>query len=81
MKFLQIPLVIILSFVVAFVTGRYVAPHRGESAIQFQESAYDRIIKSGNIRCGYIVYPPNTIRDPKTGAFSGISYDIMSRIA
>lgn len=46
-----------------------------------QESVYDRVIKSGKIRCGYIVYPPSTIKDPNTGAISGFSADIINKLA
>jgi len=36
----------------------------------------------GNIlRVGYIVYPPSLKKDPKTGQFSGFSYDIVETIA
>ncbi|NTU50081.1 MAG: transporter substrate-binding domain-containing protein [Desulfobulbaceae bacterium] len=46
-----------------------------------QESVYEHVMRTGVIRCGYIVYPPNTIKDPNSGALSGISNDIMARIA
>lgn len=43
--------------------------------------AFDRIVKSGVIRCGYYVFPPITYRDPNTGALSGLAVDYMNRIA
>ena len=43
-------------------------------------AAYDRIMKTQTIRCGYVVYPPNLIKDANTGKLSGISYDIITRI-
>jgi len=46
-----------------------------------QESVYDRVIKSGTLRCGYVVYPPSTIKDPNTGAISGFSADIINKLA
>jgi len=43
-------------------------------------SVYDRVIKSGTIRCGYILYPPSMIKDPQTGALSGVFYDYMNEM-
>lgn len=36
-----------------------------------KESVYDRIMRTGVIRCGYWVSPPLLIRDPNTGVISG----------
>ncbi|MCB9987959.1 MAG: transporter substrate-binding domain-containing protein [Rhodospirillales bacterium] len=36
-----------------------------------KESVYDRVMHTGVMRCAYIVYPPETIKDPNTGALSG----------
>jgi polar amino acid transport system substrate-binding protein len=44
-------------------------------------SVYNRVIASGKIRCGYVVYPPGLNKDPKTGKFSGISYDAIEQAA
>ncbi len=46
-----------------------------------KESAFDRIVRTGVIRCGYYVFPPVTIRDPNTGELSGFSVDYMNKIA
>jgi len=44
------------------------------------EAVFDRIVKDRTIRCGYFSWPPYIIKDAKTGAFSGINYDIMEAI-
>jgi ABC-type amino acid transport substrate-binding protein len=46
-----------------------------------KNGAFDRIIESGVIRCGYYVFPPFTSRDPNTGELSGFVVDYMNRIA
>jgi ABC-type amino acid transport substrate-binding protein len=46
----------------------------------YAETAYDRVIKSGTIRCGFITYPPMLARDPNTGAMSGIVADLMTEV-
>ncbi len=44
-------------------------------------SVADTVINRGEIRIGYIVYPPLLIKDEKTGQLSGISYDIAEAAA
>lgn len=39
------------------------------------------VIDRGEIRIGYIVYPPSLIKDEKTGQLSGFSYDIVEAAA
>jgi polar amino acid transport system substrate-binding protein len=46
-----------------------------------QETAYERIMRTNTLRCGYFIYPPFLDRDLKTGAFSGIYPDIFNEIA
>lgn len=45
------------------------------------ESASDMVINRGQIRVGYIIYPPLLEKDPRTGDLSGISYDIIEAVA
>jgi len=44
------------------------------------ETAYDRIMRAGAIRCGYVHYEPNTIIAPATGEISGIDHDLMEEV-
>ncbi|MEK7552079.1 MAG: transporter substrate-binding domain-containing protein [Patescibacteria group bacterium] len=37
--------------------------------------------EENTIRIGYIVYPPLLVKDPTTGALSGVSYDIVEAVA
>jgi polar amino acid transport system substrate-binding protein len=55
----------------------------GESsapAAKFGASVFDRVMKSGKIRCGYVVYPPHCCKDPNTGELSGIFVDAVKRV-
>lgn len=45
-----------------------------------KESAYDRIIRTSTIRCGYMPYEPMVMKNPNTGEMSGIAVDIMNKI-
>ncbi|MDD5586053.1 MAG: transporter substrate-binding domain-containing protein [Alphaproteobacteria bacterium] len=45
-----------------------------------RESAFDRVMRTQTIRCGYTAAPPLLIRDPNTGALSGIAHDFMEAL-
>lgn len=45
------------------------------------ESLYDRVMKSGTIRCGYVIYNPGCLKDPNTGKLSGIGIDTIEQVA
>ncbi|MCB1556441.1 MAG: hypothetical protein KDJ15_03915, partial [Alphaproteobacteria bacterium] len=40
------------------------------------DSGYDRVMRTGTIRCGYIAFPPYLMQDLNTGEFSGLAYDL-----
>ena len=44
------------------------------------DRAYDRMNKTGVLRCGYALSEPALMRDPETGMLSGIFYDYMNMI-
>lgn len=54
----------------------------GESSISAtpKESTYDRVTRTGKLRCAYVVYPPAIIADPTTGKLSGIIFDLMTEV-
>lgn len=45
-------------------------------------AAYDRVMQTGEIRCGYALWPPSAIlKDPATGKLTGIFVDIFEEAA
>lgn len=40
----------------------------------------DKVVSSGTLRAGYIVYPPYIFKDAQTGELSGIFYDITNAV-
>lgn len=47
-----------------------------------KESAYDRVIRTGTLRCGYALWPPTAMaKDPKTGEMTGIFVEIAEEMA
>lgn len=47
----------------------------------FAESAYERVMRTGEIRCGYAMSPPNLRKDPNTGNLYGLEKDIWGEIS
>ena len=47
---------------------------------QDKESAFERVIRTGTIRCGYALWYPELSKDPNTGALSGYDYDVVNAI-
>lgn len=43
-----------------------------------KETAYDRVMRTQTLRCAYIVYPPEVIKDPNTGELSGTIIDLIN---
>lgn len=42
-----------------------------------KESAYDRVMRTHTLRCGYILYPPYMDKDLKSGQLKGPSHDVV----
>lgn len=56
--------------------------HRGTSAHPAEfNKAYNRVIETGKIRAGYVVYPPGCFIDGTNGRVVGIFPDILREIA
>ncbi len=72
-KYLSIIIGIIA--IVALVLG--ITAHSRNQSL----SVSDKVVNSGVIRIGYIIYPPLLEKDPKTGQLSGVSYDLVEAAA
>ncbi len=71
---------ILVSLAVCFLLINWMGlkPQQAASA---KENAYERVTRTGVIRCGYGIWPPLIVKDPNTGKMSGTSVDIMEEIA
>lgn len=65
----------------AYVKDSVLSHKASEAPIVAKESAYDRVLQKNELRCGYSVYPPYFIKDPTTGALSGIWHDLAEVMA
>ena len=46
-----------------------------------ENSAFDRVMKSQTIRCGYIISPSHLRKDANTGEFTGIAPEVIKKMA
>ena len=44
------------------------------------DNAYERVMQSGTLRCGYALWPLYLDKDPNTGRLSGIFYDYLQAL-
>lgn len=79
MKLASLLLTVLLSAAVAFGVVKVAAPTA--TSATHKETAFERVMRTGTLRCGYYVFAPVTIRDPNTGKMSGFSVDMMESIA
>ena len=50
-------------------------------AAKVQETAFDRVMRTGTLRCGYAVATPWFFIDPNTGQKAGVDYDVTMAVA
>lgn len=46
-----------------------------------EETALERVVKSGTLQCGYAIQPPYLMKDPNTNAMYGLWYELTEKIA
>jgi len=80
MKFSQLLLPVILSALVAFSVGKYASAPTATEGEAKKETAFERVMRTGTLRCGYYVFAPVTLRDPNTNVMSGYSVDMLESI-
>jgi ABC-type amino acid transport substrate-binding protein len=58
-------------------------PHRSSSNVVLSaktETAFERVLRTGVLRCGYFIYPGYTDKDLTTNALTGLMPDLMSAL-
>ncbi|MGE3769530.1 MAG: substrate-binding periplasmic protein [Bdellovibrionales bacterium] len=79
MKIMHILLVVIIAAAVSFGVVRYTPQAQTTAAVD--ETAYDRIKRSGVIRCGYAPWEGIFTINANTGQPEGLAYDYVSLLA
>ncbi len=70
---------ILIAGIVSYLVVSF-APPSIVSAPPHKESVYDRVMRTGTIRCGYGISPPVLVQDPNTKEISGLDYDVWQEI-
>lgn len=70
-----------LGHVVALLSLVFAAACQRAGGGASADPIYDTVVKNGELRVGYIAYPPSFIIDPNTKKFSGISHDVLEAAA
>lgn len=77
MKTVHVALVLLLAAAISYATVKLTASNATQ---QHKESVYERVMRTGTIRCGYMLYPGQFEKDPNTGKISGLMVDILSEV-
>ena len=76
---LTIILALILAFVVSLATTLVFRPNEVEKT-RSVESDLERILKTGKMRCAYVINPPASFIEPNSGELQGIYIEAMQTI-
>lgn len=71
---------IITSIIVTLLMVHFFKANRVEAVSNTQETAYERIMRTKTIRCGYNFEPPMLFKDDTTGKLKGATHDIIMKI-
>lgn len=63
------------------ISAVYYGAVPSNTTVEKAETAFERVQRTGELRCGYFSWPPYVMRDPNTGAMSGINVDFVNAIA
>lgn len=70
----------LVGLLAAFIAVKFTLPGTSGSSTA-KESVYERVMRTGVIRCGYWVSPPLIIRDVNTGKMSGAYVEYIEALA
>lgn len=72
---------VLFSVMVSYGVVQTITPVSSEERAAKKESVYDRVMRTGTIRCGYVPLEPTMKKDANTGELGGISYDLVNILA
>ncbi len=82
MKFPSILLTVLLSVACSYAVATYTAhPESAPAQPVAKETTYERVMRTGTLRCGYFSWPPYMEKNPKTQTFDGFFYDYVETLA
>ena len=73
-------LTVIVSVAISLLFGSFLFD-KGDHTSNTKETAFERVMRTGVLRCGYNVWPPALSVDPNTGEVTGILKEITEKAA
>ncbi len=70
-------LTIVLSVGLSLAAVSFLKTTPGGESAPAKETAFERVMRTNTLRCGYVVLPPELAKEPNTGKLSGVSYDVV----
>lgn len=67
----------LLALIVALI-ALAISLARGPGEAGKKETAYEHVMRTRTLRCGYVIDPPHVVKDPNTGSMSGVIVDTMN---
>lgn len=81
MRILNTFLILVLALAAGYAGSLLASRPAGRAAPSApHETAYERVMRTNELRCGYMLYDPMVRKDPNTGAFSGIAVDLAAQL-
>jgi polar amino acid transport system substrate-binding protein len=74
------PPALLVTVVIALAAGYLGATLRPASAGATPESAFQRVMRTHTLRCGYGISPPVVLKDPATGQLSGLYVELTNAL-
>lgn len=71
---------IVISVFVSLIVFSFFIPSAPSISVSKTETAYDRVMQTKTLRCGYFIWPPHFQIDMKTGQKSGVYYDVIESL-
>lgn len=72
---------VVVAIIASVGTSAFIARNDNGTAAANQEAAYERVMKTNTLRCGYWVSPPSTSLNTKTNKVEGFAIDVVEEMA
>ncbi len=76
----KLSVVAVVLALVALVVPLLHSPDKGGEPAAKKETAFERVMRTRTIRCGYAVWDPLLYKDLKTGEMLGIAHDVFEEV-
>lgn len=71
----------LFAVIVSVLISVWLSPSQNTPTDSKKETAFERILRTKTIRCGYATWPPYLVKDPNTKTLSGFTHDYTQEIA